>query len=366
MKIAVLSFYSGLVNRGVETYVHELCQNLSKSNKVLVFQAGNSLYNTHYQIQQIPISPDGEKSNFPTGVKKRLFIDYWSLKIKDFTQKVIPELIKYNPQIIIATNNGWQVFLLRKICHRIGSKLIVSSQSGIGKWGPGYEEWINTLSGVDQYVMLTKVAQERFRLFAPWQKTVVIPNGVNLEKFHPGVNPANLQLPKPIVLVVSALTPAKRVSLAIKAVAKMKTRASLIVLGTGNKSQVREVTSLGQELLSKRFLLKQVSRDKIASYFTAADVFTFPSESSDAFGISIVEAMACNLPVVVSKDPIRKELVGDAGLLVNPAIISDYARTLGEALTKTWGDIPRKKAECYAWEKIARQYQQLFNLLIHN
>ena len=40
-KVAIFSFYSGIVERGVETFVLEIANRLSKKHRVTIFQSGN-------------------------------------------------------------------------------------------------------------------------------------------------------------------------------------------------------------------------------------------------------------------------------------------------------------------------------------
>ena len=79
----------------------------------------------------------------------------------------------------------------------------------------------------------------------------------------------------------------------------------------------------------------------------------------EAFGIVYVEAMASGLPVVATDDENRREIIGDAGLFVDPENIEEYAQTLGKALKTDFGEKPRQQAKKFSWDKIASQYEQI-------
>src|SRR3990167_4080089 len=90
---------------------------------------------------------------------------------------------------------------------------------------------------------------------------------------------------------------------------------SLLVLGDGQLHGA--IDTLGKRILQGRYLRLVVPYKQIPSYYRSGSVFTLASET-EAFGISYVEAMACNLPVVTTADDSRAEIIGPAGILTNP------------------------------------------------
>jgi len=77
--------------------------------------------------------------------------------------------------------------------------------------------------------------------------------------------------------------------------------------------------------------------DKAALY-TAADLFVFPSRY-EGFGLPVMEALACGTPTVTSNVSSLPELVGQAGLLVNPDDVSE----LSAAMEQLWQDATLRK-----------------------
>ncbi len=354
MKIAFLSMYSGLVNRGAETYVASLGQRLAKTNEVIVFQGGIAKGEEDYKIEPISMSLNWDKSGSP--FLKRLYLDYWSRKVFWFTLKSLPKIWKEKSDIVIVTNGGWQPALVRIITWLYRGKMVISGQAGVG-----WDEAVNLLSFPNAFVALSTRAQKWAKRINPLVRTEMIPNGVDLQKFKPEGQLLQVDLPRPIILFVGALEEGKRPLRAIEAVANLR-RASLIIVGDGPLWE--EVERVGQQLLPRRFLLMHLPHDEMPKIYRTANLFTIPSRSYYSFEIVLVEAMATNLPVVANNDSVRREIVGDAGILINPENISEYTLALREALTRSWKDVPQQQARKFSWDRIAEQYNRLFKELV--
>src|SRR5690606_25403891 len=63
-----------------------------------------------------------------------------------------------------------------------------------------------------------------------------------------------------------------------------------------------------------------------------ADLYVFPS-FTESFGHSLVEAMACGLPVVASGMPVNREVCGDAGVYFDTFDAADCANKIAAVLT---------------------------------
>jgi len=352
MKISILSFYSGSVNRGVETVVHELSSRLAKKHDVVVFQEGKPQKGANYKIKQIKMDMDWAQKDMTKTIQRRLFIDYWSRKIGSFTLKTLRDIWKEKPSIVIPLNGGWQPAFIRLITWLYGGKMVASGQSGMG-----WDDRNNLWSFPNVFIALSSKALRWAKRANPFIKSKYIPNGVDLKKFNPSGPKYKTDLESPIILCVGALTPSKRIDLTIRAVAKIK-NVSLLVVGDGDTGG--KLKDLGKKLLGNRFQLIKVPFQKMPEIYRAADIFTLAPEGSEAFGIVYVEAMATNLPVVAIDDEQRKEIVGNAGLFVDPTNIEEYSRTLSTALRRGWSDKPRKQAEKFDWDKIAKEYENLF------
>lgn len=345
--VAILSFYSGVVERGVETFAYEVGRRLAGKNRVTVFQAGHTK-GQKFRIEEIKVP--AAISQAARGIMSKFYLDFQSVKILIFTILSLPKIVRGKYQIIIPLNGGWQTVICRIFCKLTGAKILISGHAGIGS----DDAW-NLLFRPDVFVALTTAQSHWAQKLTPEVKTVIIPNGVDLSRFNPKVEPAPIPLKKPIVICASALVPYKRVDLTIRAVARAGD-LSLLLLGDGELRGV--IDTLGKRILAKKYLRLTVPYEQIPSYYRAGNVFTLASKT-EAFGISYVEAMACNLPVVTTSDDSRAEIIADAGILTDPQNIEKYAKDLQIAATANYRNKPYSQALKFSWNKIAQKYSDL-------
>jgi len=338
VKIAFLNIYQNKVSRGAETFVTELFRRLSKNNKVDVISQNKEL------PKRIPIL-------------WKLFLDPQGLIIFWFTLKNIPRILKEKYDVVVTLNGGWQPALVRIVTWLYGGKMVISGQSGIG-WDDRNNLWCFP----NAFVALSSKALSWAKKVMPAVRSFYVPNGVDLEKFTLKGESFKVLLKKPIVLAVGAFTEQKRMDLAIKAVAKLRDVSLLMVGGGGDLKE--KLSEEGKRLLGGRFELTSIPFEKMPEVYKSADVFTLPSVPSEAFGNVLVEAMASGLPVVATNDPIRREIVGDAGFFVDPTNTDEYSKVLGAVLKTNWDDKPRKQAEKFSWDRIGERYNNLFRELI--
>lgn len=346
MRLSVLSFFSGAIERGVEVYVSQLVSRLGA--QVLT-----------------PAHPIRPYSGTEPLLLRRVYLDKTSRAIFKATQRALSQLHEQPPDFLYPVNNGWQSILCKLFCLRHPkTKLILAGHSG-----PGWDDRVNLWLCPDVFVAFSRAQAQWARGVNPKARIEVIPHAVDLDQFRPGESSLKLHLQPPIFVTVSALTRQgragetnKNITATINAVSKLK-RGSLLLLGGGpDTDRINQLAK--SKLPDKRYLQIIVSHNIINQYYQVADVFTLASSTSESFGIAYLEALACNLPVVTIDDDLRREIIGPAGVFVkDPNNASEYARGLATALSKKWGNTPRLQAQTYSWDNTLNQYQQLFTSL---
>ena len=97
--------------------------------------------------------------------------------------------------------------------------------------------------------------------------------------------------------------------------------------------------------------------ENLPKLYGGADVFTFVS-LSEGFGLPPLEAMACGTPVVASSTSSLPEVVGDAGILVNPEKTEEIAEAIlrvvsDDALRAELSRRALQRADMFSWAKAA-------------
>lgn len=353
MKVAFLSFYSGKIDRGVEVATAALAQELSKNHEITVFQAGSQTV-LGVEVVQIPA-----EKKWPTDSSQSpwrfLYLDYYSRKILLFTVRCLPFLFKKNYDVVIPTNGGWQLVLLRFFTWFTRKKLVVQGNAGIGR-----DDYWQLMWRPDHFVAISPQGFASATQEFPSQKISYITYGVDLKLFSK-TKPREVKLKKPVVLCVAAFIPLKQIDLLISAMEKVP-EASLLVIGQGPLE--KELRLQGQKQLGARFLLKTgIGHDELIGFYKAADVFSLPSKSTEAFGIVYIEALAAGLTLVAPDDNNRREIIGSSGIFVDPTDRQAYADALQKALKTNVKNQAQQQAKQYAWETISQKYETLLKSL---
>lgn len=110
--------------------------------------------------------------------------------------------------------------------------------------------------------------------------------------------------------------------------------------------------------------LGYVADDELVQIYNLAGVYVQPS-LYEGFGLSVLEAMACQTPVIVSRTNALVEIAGNASLVSTPTDAKDFARNIKRVLTKrkltnSLIKAGEARSEEFTWDKTARETIEVY------
>lgn len=211
------------------------------------------------------------------------------------------------------------------------------------------------------------------------KKIVVMPIGVDTSVYHPNYTEKDVNnikekynIKAEYFLYLGTLEPRKNIEKLISAYAQLKSEISdipILVLA-GKKGWMYDgIFETVQKLHMKDSILftGYVDEEDAPILIKGARIFLFPS-LYEGFGMPPLEAMACGTPVVVSNVSSLPEVVGDAGILVDPMSIEGIKEGMkilnnGEGLRKKFSKMGLERAKEYTWEKSTERLICVFDKL---
>ncbi len=174
----------------------------------------------------------------------------------------------------------------------------------------------------------------------------------------------------PYVLSVGTLQPRKNYVRLIQAFTQLQTcrLADLqLVIAGGRGWLCQDIFAEAEKHGDCVRILGFVDEADLPALYRNAALFVFPS-LYEGFGLPVLEAMACGVPVVCSNRSSLPEVAGDAALLADPLDTDGLAETMARALEDT--DLRQEmaargfaQAARFTWERAARQLRDMFEMI---
>ncbi len=213
-------------------------------------------------------------------------------------------------------------------------------------------------------------------LDVPPEKVQVLYSGVH-PRFQPQPEPGEAERirarygldEQPYVLSVGTVQPRKNYVRLIQAFTQLQTckLADLqLVIAGGRGWLYEDILAEAEKHGERARFLGFVDDADLPALYRHAALFAFPS-LYEGFGLPVLEAMACGVPVVCSDESSLPEVAGDAALLVDPLNTTALAKAMTRVLEDD--DLRREmidrglaQAARFTWERAARQLLGLFNV----
>jgi len=246
----------------------------------------------------------------PIGVAARRYCRRHELPFTTAYHTRYPEYLNARWPIPLSVSYAW----LRRF-HNAAARTFVSSNS-----------------------LRTQLSSMGFEHLHEWKR------GVNLELFRPmsGPLPKELEgLPRPVMAYMGRVAVEKN----IEAFLKLKVPGTKLVIGNGPAREPLSKSHPDALFIGYRF------GDELAAMLSAADVFVFPS-LTDTFGLAMIEALACGVPVAAFPVPGPIDVL-EAG--VTGVLNEDLAVAIQGAL-RLDRQVCAERAKAFTWEAATEQF----------
>ena len=216
-------------------------------------------------------------------------------------------------------------------------------------------------------------------------KTRVIRYGVNTQKFKPEEKDKNIlrslgvDEKTPLILAVGRMVAKKGFIYLIRAmpyVLRKIRNVKLVIVGDGEERQTLEQEVKKLNIENAVLFPGTIPYNILSKYYNIADVFVMPSIKDekgnlDASPVSMMEAMACGVPVIATGFAGSEDLVvkGETGFLVKEKDIKSIGEGAALLLSKT--DLKKSKKKVrqaalanFSTEVVVAKYLQIFRLIV--
>jgi glycosyltransferase involved in cell wall biosynthesis len=217
-------------------------------------------------------------------------------------------------------------------------------------------------------------------------KVAAIQNGFDPSVFRAIADRDRLQrvaatyaLPDQFILWVGQIESRKNIGRLLQAFARIRDRIphQLVLAGeqrfsfpmaAGAARDLKLIEDLG--LKNRVHFTGWIPHEDLAAVYVLADLFALPS-LYEGFGIPLLEAMACECPIVTANTCAPPEVAGEAAYLVDPLNVDAIAEGMLEMLTndplrETKVAYGLQRVKNFNWEKCAREILTLFETLAHS
>jgi len=117
-------------------------------------------------------------------------------------------------------------------------------------------------------------------------------------------------------------------------------------------NEIKEINSIYNNPI---ILTGYVPDAELAALYSGAELFAYPS-LYEGFGLPVLEAMQCGVPVICSNNSSLPEIVGDCGLLIDPSDVNDLIKAIliisnNQIVRQNLSEKSEKRAQLFSWEK---------------
>jgi D-inositol-3-phosphate glycosyltransferase len=367
MRIALYNLTTTTKFGGVESFVWDLGRELARRGHAVTIIGGVGKRRELVPGVRVLIFPFINRYRFQAlPLLRRAYAEAKLLERLSLAIAALPELIA----------GGYDIIHIQKP-YDLGPALLARRFGGarvvLGCHGEDFYPGDTLLaSRVDAAVSCSRFNARTVAARYGFEPTVVF-NGIDTSLFRPTTPDPDIVRTDgtPLLLWVGRLQPWKGVDVALRALREIP-QAYLMIVGDGETRA--DLERLAQELgLAERVrFLGALPRERLPSIYAAADLLLATSFASETFGIGLVEAQACGLPVVASRFGGFPEVIdeGRTGLLVpprDPTALAAAVRTLlnDPERRRAMADAAPGWAAQFSWSAVADRVEAAYHAAVN-
>lgn len=349
-RIALLCSGLGNVRRGHEVFARSLFDMLRDDLDITLFKGGGEMMANEVVVPHIPRSSallkDMHLTVSPKWLAGATEVESMRIEGESFAWGVLPHLLAGNFDVIhcLEQEVSNTLYDMRHLFSKTPKFLWSNGGAIPAKRQPRCDF-------VQEHTDYNLAQSNRDKAF-------MIPHGVDLNLFHPGVESDFRQqhgIPDDAFVVISVGTICywhKRMDYVIREVAAVPD-IWLVIVGQ-ECPDTEAIKALGKDLMGDRIVFTSLPHDKLPEAYAAADVFVLGS-LFETFGIVYIEAMAMGLPVICTNHPNQRSIV-QQGIFIDMSHVGALTAAL-----RNINKVQMKDLSTAGREIVAQRYEQ--NLL---
>lgn len=303
------------------------------------------------------------------------FLDFQSSNIQvyhsPFYALLSQNVLKLTPQVI--TIHDLIPILNRE---QFTSKIVHKFMASIGSINI-FENWVicNSENTKKDFCEYTKMNPERVFVtplaarehFYPITNQQTISNTVNQYKIPNS----------PYLLSLCTLEPRKNLSFLIRCFAKILAsdptlELNLVLVGVKGwkNTEIFETVKKNPQLKSRIIFTGYIPDEDLSAIYSGATAFIYPS-LYEGFGLPPLEAMQCGTPVITSNTSSLPEVVGDAGIMINPTQEDELCQAILDVindsqLRQKLSQKGLERSRQFSWKKCAEETVKVYKIATEN
>lgn len=177
----------------------------------------------------------------------------------------------------------------------------------------------------------------------------------------------------PYILFIGTLEPKKNLPLLIEAYSKLpdKIKKDYLLVLAGNKGWkydniFKKIKELN--LYNRVIHTDYIPEEKLPLLLNGATLLVYPS-LYEGFGLPPLEAMSCGIPVITSNNSSLPEIIGDAGIMIDPKDVNQLTESMSFLLEnpqqrEKLSKLGIKRSKNFSWDKVAYQTMEVYKSLV--